>query len=129
MRARRVAAAMRNAWLVGSVTALMACGGAQRASTIEPSPSVETREPVPVAAQSPQLGSAPREVVEEARALMSYLQADNGNFESVGLVPPIVEPGSPDYDSLRTYMQHLRENVAQGLPVPTVTDPGASTSG
>ncbi|MFZ4720093.1 MAG: LCP family protein [Ilumatobacteraceae bacterium] len=67
--------------------------------------------------------------VEEARALMSYLQADNGNFESVGLVPPIVEPGSPDYDSLRTYMQHLRENVAQGLPVPTVTDPGTSTSG
>lgn len=58
--------------------------------------------------------------VEEARTLLATLQADQGQFQSVGLVPPIVEPGDPDFPALRTYLQELRLNVSQGLPPPTV---------
>jgi LCP family protein required for cell wall assembly len=59
--------------------------------------------------------------VEEARTMLATLQSDNGAFESVGLVPPIVEPGSPDFPALRAYLQQLRQNTSQGLPPPTVT--------
>jgi LCP family protein required for cell wall assembly len=58
--------------------------------------------------------------VQEARSLMATLQAGGGKFESVGLVPPIVEPGHPDYDKLRAYIQELRQTTAKGLPAPTV---------
>ena len=50
--------------------------------------------------------------VEEARTLLAFLQADDGKFESVGLVPPIVEPGDPDYPKLKTYLQLLRRDIA-----------------
>ncbi len=66
--------------------------------------------------------------VDEARTLLAYLQSDNGEFKSIGLVPPIVKPGDPDYDSLRAYLQRLRDNVSQGLEPPVVTDP-TSTNG
>lgn len=56
--------------------------------------------------------------VTEARTLLAALRADDGHFESVGLVPPIVKPGNPDYPSLRDYLQQLRRNVAAGLPAP-----------
>jgi LCP family protein required for cell wall assembly len=56
--------------------------------------------------------------VTEARTLLAALRADDGHFESVGLVPPIVKPGNPDYLSLRAYLQHLRRNIAAGLPAP-----------
>lgn len=56
--------------------------------------------------------------VTEARTLLAALRADDGHFESVGLVPPIVKPGNPDYPALRAYLQQLRRNVADGLPVP-----------
>jgi anionic cell wall polymer biosynthesis LytR-Cps2A-Psr (LCP) family protein len=62
--------------------------------------------------------------VEEARTLLATLQADNGQFESVGLVPPIVEPGNPDYPALRAYLQQLRQDTSQGLPPPTVASTG-----
>jgi LCP family protein required for cell wall assembly len=58
--------------------------------------------------------------VLEARTLMATLQGSHGKFESVGLVPPIVEPGHPDYDKLRAYIQQLRVTTAKGLPAPTV---------
>jgi LCP family protein required for cell wall assembly len=58
--------------------------------------------------------------VEEARTLLATLQADNGTFESVGLVPPIVDPGNPDYPKLRAYLQQLRKNTSEGQPPPTV---------
>jgi polyisoprenyl-teichoic acid--peptidoglycan teichoic acid transferase len=59
--------------------------------------------------------------VEEARTLLATLQADQGAFESVGLVPPILEPGDPDYPAVRGYLQQLRQNTANGQPPPTVT--------
>jgi len=58
--------------------------------------------------------------VEEARTLLAFLQADDGKFESVGLVPPIVEPGDPDYPKLQTYLQLLRRDIALGQPATTV---------
>jgi anionic cell wall polymer biosynthesis LytR-Cps2A-Psr (LCP) family protein len=58
--------------------------------------------------------------VEEARTMLAFLQADDGTFESVGLVPPIVEPGKPDYPKLQAYLQQLQTNLSQGLPAPTV---------
>jgi LCP family protein required for cell wall assembly len=58
--------------------------------------------------------------VLEARTLMATLQGSHGKFESVGLVPPILEPGHPDYDSLKAYIQELRQTTAKGLPAPTV---------
>ena len=58
--------------------------------------------------------------VEEARTLLAFLQADDGKFESVGLVPPIVEPGDPDYPKLKTYLQLLRRDIALGQPATTV---------
>jgi LCP family protein required for cell wall assembly len=58
--------------------------------------------------------------VEEARTLLAFLQADGGAFESVGLVPPIVEPGTPDFPSVQSYLQQLQTNLTQGLPAPTV---------
>lgn len=60
--------------------------------------------------------------VEEARTLLAFLQVDDGSFESVGLVPPIVKPGDPDYPKLQDYMQSLRDNVAAGLAAPVVTE-------
>ncbi|MFM7685370.1 MAG: LCP family protein, partial [Actinomycetota bacterium] len=54
--------------------------------------------------------------VTEARTLLAALRADDGRFESVGLVPPIVKPGNPDYPALRGYLQQLRRNIAAGLP-------------
>ncbi|MEY4175678.1 MAG: hypothetical protein RI900_2843 [Actinomycetota bacterium] len=56
--------------------------------------------------------------VTEARTLLAALRADDGHFESVGLVPPIVKPGNPDYPALRAYLQQLRRNVADGLAAP-----------
>ncbi len=61
--------------------------------------------------------------VEEARQLLALLQADDGAFQSIGLVPPIVEPGHPDFVVLKAYLQDLRQRVAQGLPAPVVTVP------
>ncbi len=60
--------------------------------------------------------------VEEARTLLAFLQVDDGSFESVGLVPPIVKPGDPDYPKLQRYLQDLRDNVAAGESAPVVTD-------
>ena len=65
--------------------------------------------------------------VDEARTLLAYLQSDNGEFQSIGLVPPIVKPGDPDYPSLQDYLQQLRENVAKGEAPPVVTDPTSTT--
>jgi LCP family protein required for cell wall assembly len=59
--------------------------------------------------------------VVEARNLLALLQADDGDLESVGLVPPIVDPGNPDYEQLKAYMQDLRQRIAAGQPPPTVT--------
>lgn len=66
--------------------------------------------------------------VTEARTLLSFLQNDNGEFKSVGLVPPIVEPGSPDFDALRAYVRQLRENVSKGLDPPVVENTGSTGS-
>jgi LCP family protein required for cell wall assembly len=67
--------------------------------------------------------------VDEARTLLAYLQSDNGEFQSVGLVPPVVKPGNPDYPSLREYLQQLRDNVSKGQPPPVVTEPPTTTNG
>lgn len=56
--------------------------------------------------------------ITEARTLLAALRADDGHFESVGLVPPILKPGNPDYPGLRAYLQQLRRNIAAGLPAP-----------
>jgi LCP family protein required for cell wall assembly len=63
--------------------------------------------------------------VDEARALLAMLQADGGTLESVGLVPPIVNPGHPDYPKLQDYIQQLRSATAKGDPPPTVSTTGA----
>ena len=60
--------------------------------------------------------------VDEARSLLSQLQADHGTFQSIGLVPPIVTPGRPDYPALRRYIQDLRRRVAAGETVTVTTD-------
>jgi LCP family protein required for cell wall assembly len=62
----------------------------------------------------------------EARALLARLRGD-GTFQSIGLVPPLLEPGHPDYPALRAYLQTVRQALSQGLPAPTVLP--SSTTG
>lgn len=42
---------------------------------------------------------------------------DNSNIdESVGLAPPLIEPGSPDYDEIRSIIDAVRRAVVSGQP-------------
>ena len=36
--------------------------------------------------------------------------------ESVGLVPPLVIPGRPDYDEIRQIVDDIQEAIASGVP-------------
>lgn len=62
--------------------------------------------------------------LEEARTLLAVLQTENG-FTSVGLSPPLVEPGHPDYVEIKALLQQIRQSLAEGTPLdlPTSTEP------
>jgi polyisoprenyl-teichoic acid--peptidoglycan teichoic acid transferase len=60
----------------------------------------------------------------EARTLLAVLQTEDG-FTSVGLSPPLVEPGHPDYVAVKALLQQIRTALADGteLDLPTETTP------
>lgn len=64
--------------------------------------------------------------VEEARTLLATLQNSEQEFESIGLSPPLVEPGHPDYVEIKALMQTIRQSLASGTPLdlPTETTTG-----
>lgn len=59
--------------------------------------------------------------VEEARTLLATLQDGDQEFESVGLVPPLVEPNAPNYKAVKALLQKIRRALADGtvLDLPT----------
>jgi LCP family protein required for cell wall assembly len=48
--------------------------------------------------------------------LVDTLGDDGAVFESVGLVPPIVEPGRPDYDTIRGIVDDVQRSIVTGEP-------------
>ena len=62
--------------------------------------------------------------LEEARNLLSVLQTEDG-FTSVGLSPPLVEPGHPDFVAIKALLQQIRQSLVDGTPLdlPTSTEP------
>ena len=48
--------------------------------------------------------------------LLDRLGDNNAIQESVGLVPPLIEPGSPDYDLIRQIVDALQRAVVSGTP-------------
>jgi len=58
--------------------------------------------------------------------LLNLLQDADQEFESVGLVPPLVEPGRPDFDAIKAIMQQIRKSLAYDtaldLPADDSTD-------
>jgi LCP family protein required for cell wall assembly len=67
----------------------------------------------------------------EALDLLNLLQDADQEFDSVGLAPPLVEPGHPDYDEIRTLMQTIREALAYDtvleLPTEDSSDGGSDS--
>ena len=63
---------------------------------------------------------------QEAQDLLNLLQDFDQEFESVGLVPPLVEPGRPDFDAIKAIMQQIRKSLAYDtaldLPADDSTD-------
>ena len=61
--------------------------------------------------------------LDEANALVATLQDNDQQFQSVGLTPPLVEPGHPDYAEIKQLMQDIRYALATGQPLdlPTPT--------
>lgn len=61
--------------------------------------------------------------LDEANALVATLQDNDQQFQSVGLTPPLVEPGHPDYAAIKQLMQDIRYALATGQPLnlPTPT--------
>jgi len=62
----------------------------------------------------------------EARTLLAVLQNTEQQFTSVGLTPPLVEPGKPDYDEVKALLQQIRQSLANGteLDLPTADTVG-----
>lgn len=60
--------------------------------------------------------------VTEARTLLATLQASDAEIESVGLTPPLAEPGDPDYVEIKALMQSIRQSLAAGTPLDLPTD-------
>ena len=58
----------------------------------------------------------------EARTLLGVLQTENG-FTSVGLSPPLVEPGHPDYVAVKALLQQIRTALANGTELDLPTGP------
>jgi hypothetical protein len=52
----------------------------------------------------------------EFTALMDHLGDGSSIGESIGLVPPLVEPGRPDYDRIRAIVDAVERYVATGEP-------------
>lgn len=48
--------------------------------------------------------------------LLDRLGDNNAINESVGLVPPLITPGSPDYDVIRTVVDAIQRSVVSGEP-------------
>ena len=64
----------------------------------------------------------------ESQDLLNLLQDADQEFESVGLAPPLVEPGDPEYDEIKAIMQLIRESLAAGTPLDLPTDDSATSS-
>lgn len=60
--------------------------------------------------------------VTEARTLLATLQDSDAEIESIGLTPPLAEPGDPDYVEIKALMQTIRQSVAAGTPLDLPTD-------
>lgn len=48
--------------------------------------------------------------------LVSALGSGTAVVESVGLAPPLIQPGSPDYDAIRGIVREVQEAIASGVP-------------
>ncbi|MCB0979816.1 MAG: LCP family protein [Acidimicrobiaceae bacterium] len=57
---------------------------------------------------------------DEVRLLISVLRDRAGDMVSIGLTPPLFEPGDPDYPALQDLLQDIRRAVAEGIPVDQV---------
>lgn len=68
---------------------------------------------------------------DEALNLLTILQGNETDLESIGLVPPLFEPGTPDYTQLKAIMQDIRHSLAVQAPLTiatTSTTPTTSTT-
>ena len=57
---------------------------------------------------------------DEVRLLISVLRDRADDMVSIGLTPPLFEPGDPDYPALQTLLQDIRRAVAEDLPIADV---------
>lgn len=48
--------------------------------------------------------------------LLTVLGDSGAIVESVGLTPPLIEPGNPDYDQIRSIVDAVQEAIATGTP-------------
>lgn len=48
--------------------------------------------------------------------LVSALGSGTAVVESVGLAPPLIQPGNPDYDAIRGIVREVQEAIASGVP-------------
>ena len=53
---------------------------------------------------------------DEFTDLLDVLGDTASITESVGLVPPLVIPGRPDYDLIRQIVDDIQEAIATGVP-------------
>jgi hypothetical protein len=53
---------------------------------------------------------------DEFADLLDVLGDTASITESVGLVPPLVVPGRPDYDAIREIVDEVQEAIATGVP-------------
>ncbi len=66
--------------------------------------------------------------VEEARSLLAILQNGAQKFDSVGLVPPLVEPAHPDYVAIKALLQSIRTALSTGTTLELPIDESAATT-
>jgi anionic cell wall polymer biosynthesis LytR-Cps2A-Psr (LCP) family protein len=52
----------------------------------------------------------------EFNDLLNTLGDNSAIQESVGLIPPLIEPGSPDYDQIRQILIAVQQGVISGNP-------------
>jgi polyisoprenyl-teichoic acid--peptidoglycan teichoic acid transferase len=55
--------------------------------------------------------------VEEAREMFAVVQRADDSLGSVGLHPPLVEPGNPDYTTIQAIVTVVRQALAEGTDV------------
>lgn len=65
--------------------------------------------------------------VEEARETFAVVQQADDSLGSVGLHPPLIEPGSPDYAKIREILTAVRQALADGTSVDAAVAPFATS--